>query len=402
MTWFHDKDAQELLVWVYGHAGVGKSAIMQTLVDELAKSLHLGASVFISRPNGRNSSQQLLLTVGYQLAVQIEEYSIYIAARLARDPEIVEKGMEEQFKVFIVEPFGARKIGASAKPLAVILDGLDELDKYESQIEIIRLVANFALEHPDAPLRWAIASRPEPHIVDMFNGEDVVHTCRKIHVPVDHAGVTDFLRDNLERIRKNFPRTVPKEWPSEEQFWKLVYRASGHFMFANTVIRFIENPQYANPVTRLNQVLSALDGAAATSHAHPLAALDALYASILSMIPHDVWPTTKRVLGALLYPFGNQETGLGCISVVLGLDLNDVYASVNGCYSFMELSDLENAYKHFIAFYHTSFGDYMLDPARSQNFHISMGDVKEDIFKSALNVWQKFKANHPPMPGVLA
>jgi hypothetical protein len=405
MNWFYDKDTQELLIWVYGHAGVGKSAIMQTLADELAESLHLGASVFISRPNGRNSSRQLFLTVGYQLAVQIEEYSTYITEQLARDPKIVEKGMEEQFKIFIVEPFVARKIGASAEPWAVLLDGLDELDEHESQTEIIRLVANFVLEHPDAPLRWAIASRAEPHIVDMFDGEDVVRACRQMDVPVDDEDVECFLRDNLERIREKFRRTVPKEWPREEQFWELVYRASGHFMFANTVIRFIENPQYADPVTRLNQVLSALDGPAATSHAHPLAALDALYANILSMIPHDVWPTTKRVLGALLYHNKEEweprlET-LGGISVFLALDLNTVYASVNGCYSFMKLTDPEYAFTESTAFYHASFGDYLRDPARSQNFCVSMADVEEDIVKSALNVWQRFKANHSLIPGVL-
>jgi hypothetical protein len=374
---------------------------MQTLADKLAESLHLGASVFISRPNKRNSSRQLFLTVGYELAIHIEEYSVYITEQLARDPKIVEKGMGEQFKIFIVEPFGVRKIGASAKPWAVLLDGLDELDEHESQTEIIRLVANFVLEHPDAPLRWAIASRPEPHIIDTFDGEDVARACWKMDVPVDPEDVECFLRDNLKRIRDKFPRTVPKEWPSEEQFWELVYRASGHFMFANTIIRFIENPQYANPVTRLNQVLSALDGAAAASHAHPLAALDALYASILSMIPDDVWPTTKRVLGALLYKETHPFNMLGWMSVVLGLDLNTVYASVNGCYSFMQLSDLEDAYTVPTKFYHASFGDYLRDPARSQNFCISMGDVEEDILKSALNVWQRFKANHSLIPGVL-
>jgi hypothetical protein len=378
---------------------------MQTLADELVKSLHLGASVFISRPNGRNSSRQLFLTVGYQLAEHIKDYRTYIAEKLAQKPGLVDKGMEEQFKIFIVEPFGARKIGASAEPWAVLLDGLDELNEHGSQAEIIRLVANFVLEHPDAPLRWAIASRPEPHIVDMFDAKDVVRACWKMDVPVDPEDVECFLRDNLERIREKFPRTVPKEWPSEEQFWKLVDRASGLFILANTVIRFIENPRYADPATRLNQVLSALDGAAATSHAHPLAPLDALYASILSMIPHDVWPTTKRVLGALLHP--DRDRGipklemLGAISVVLGLDLNTVYASVNGCYSFMKLSDPEEAYMEPTVFYHASFGDYLLDPARSQNFYISMGDVEEDIFKSTLNVWQKFKANHSLIPGVL-
>jgi hypothetical protein len=403
ITWFYGKDTQELLVWVYGHAGVGKSAIMQTLADKLAESLHLGASVFISRPTGRNSSRQLFLTVGYQLAEHIKDYCTYIAEKLARNPGLVDKEMEEQFRIFIVEPFGARKIGASAKPWAVLLDGLDELDEHESQTEIIRLVATFVLEYPDAPLRWAIASRSEPHIVDRFDGEDIVHARWKMDVPVDLEDVEYFLRDNLEGIRKKFPRTAPKEWPSEAQIWELVQRASGHFMFAKAVIRFIENPQYADPATRLNQVLSALDGPAAISDAHPLAALDALYASILSMIPHDVWPTTKRVLGALLYRYWrvDQLNTLGMVSIVLGLDLNTVYASVNGCYSFMELSDPEDVYTGRTFFYHASFGDFLRDPARSQNFCISMGDVEEDIFKSALNVWQKFKANRSLKPGVL-
>jgi hypothetical protein len=403
ITWFYNKDTQELLVWVYGYAGVGKSAIMQTLADKLAESLHLGASVFISRLNKRNSSRQLFLTVGYQLAVQIEEYRLYITEQLARDPEIVDKGLKEQFKIFIVEPFGARKIGASVKSWAVLLDGLDELDEHGSQTEIIRLVASFVLEYPAAPLRWAIASRPEPHIADTFDEEDAMRACWKIPVSVDDAGVAHFLRNSLEEIRKTFPRTVPKEWPSEEQFWKLVDRASGHFMFANTVIRFIENPQYANPVTRLNQVLSALDGPAATSNTNPLAALDALYASILSMIPDDVWPITKRVLGALLHkhPGIPKLDTLGEISVVLGLELKTVYASVNGCYSFMRLSDPEDAFTESTVFYHASFGDYLRDPARSQNFCISMRDAEEDMFKSALNVWQRFKASHSLIPGVL-
>jgi Cdc6-like AAA superfamily ATPase len=63
ITWFYDEEKNKLLIWVYGPAGVGKSAIMQTLADKLAQSKHLGASTFVSRPNGRNSSRQLFITI---------------------------------------------------------------------------------------------------------------------------------------------------------------------------------------------------------------------------------------------------------------------------------------------------------------------------------------------------
>jgi Cdc6-like AAA superfamily ATPase len=159
-TWFYNEEKNELLLWVYGPAGVGKSAIMQTLADKLAKSKHLGASAFVSRPNGRNNSRQLIITIAYQLAVHIEEYCTFVTEKLSRDPSLVTKGMEEQFKTFIVEPFVERRIGAGGHPWGIILDGLHELDEHQSQREIIHLVADFVVQHPDVPILWAIASRP--------------------------------------------------------------------------------------------------------------------------------------------------------------------------------------------------------------------------------------------------
>jgi hypothetical protein len=408
IIWFYDEEKKKLLLWIYGPAGVGKSAIMQTLADRLAESKHLGASTFISRPNGRNNSRQLFISIAYQLAVHIEDYCTFITEKLDRDPDLVNKGIVEQFRAFIVEPFAEKKIGANGKPWGILLDGLDELDEHRSQREIIRLISDFVVEHPDAPLLWVIASRPEPQIVDTFDEEKVVLAYWKKYVPANskesRRDVERFLRANLERIQKDFPRTVPKKWPSEEQFSSLAAAASGLFVFADTAIRFIEDPRYANPKARLGQVLSALNGLPApASHTQPFSSLDILYTSILQSIPSEVWLTTKRVLGVLLYARGKGQghvlTRLGSISVLLGLDLSIVYASVNSCYSLLDASDPKDADWRPATFYHASFSDYLLDPARSQNFYISIGDVEGDLLQSSLTIWQDIWTNCPPIPG---
>jgi hypothetical protein len=79
MNWFYDAKKQEFVLWIYGPAGVGKSAIVQTIADALGLANCLGASVFLSRPNGRDSSRSVTITIAYQLAVHIEDYYTFIS-----------------------------------------------------------------------------------------------------------------------------------------------------------------------------------------------------------------------------------------------------------------------------------------------------------------------------------
>jgi hypothetical protein len=154
---------------------------------------------------------------------------------------------------------------------------------------------------------------------------------------------------------------------------------------------------------RLSRVLSALNGLTPTSHGQPFASLDALYTSILDSIPSDMCPTTKRVLGALLYAQGagwrHTLRKLGAISIVLGLDLSTIYASVNGCYSLLSMSDPEDAGWKPVTFYHASFGDYLLDLTQSGKFYISIRDAENDLLQSSFNIWQDFQTKCPSVPG---
>jgi hypothetical protein len=219
LSWFYDEKKRELVLWLYGPAGVGKSAVVQTIAEALALAKCLGASVFFSRPNGRNISQSVFITIAYQLAVHIGAYCAFISEKLASDPELVNKGMKEQFKTFIIEPFVERKIDADGKTWGILLDGLDELDEHHWQREIVRLVTAFALEHPDIPLVWIISSRPEPHIFNTFKAKQTIPSYWEVYVPVDSPeacrDVERYLRNSFETIRQDSPRIVPRDWPAE-------------------------------------------------------------------------------------------------------------------------------------------------------------------------------------------
>jgi hypothetical protein len=131
-----------------------------------------------------------------------------------------------QFKAFIVELFVERRIWG-------LLDGLGEHRGTEDQCEIVHLISTFARENPDAPLAWVIASRPEPHIYDTFEEDDVSQSCWSEHIPIDSAeafqDVKRFLRSSFDVIRKKFRRSLPGDWPSDTDFLMLTHAASGVF-----------------------------------------------------------------------------------------------------------------------------------------------------------------------------
>jgi hypothetical protein len=289
------------------------------------------------------------------------------------------------------------------------LDGLDELDEQCWQREIISLISTFVADHPEVPLTWVIASRPEPHIFVKFKEQSSsLKECIPIDSPEACQDVKCYLNASFEKIRKEFPFTVPKCWPSETAFLKLAGAASGLFVFASVAVRFIEDSKCADPVTRLDLILSVIDGSKIASRDQPFAYLDALYTGILASIPSTMWSTTKRVLSAGLYIKQSNLrihwehqclNTLKGISAISGVNPRMIYVSLNDCYSVLRIPLPENAYSEPVAFYHISFSDYLMDSTRSNEYHISIESAEEDILQSLSIIWCDFRRNYPPSPG---
>ncbi|KAF9441859.1 hypothetical protein P691DRAFT_650370, partial [Macrolepiota fuliginosa MF-IS2] len=373
-AWMHNLVRKYKILWLNGPAGVGKSAILQTITKTEADSPTsiLGATLFFSRPNDRDDPQRVFTTIAYQLAVIYPSYRQYIVRLLTLNPVIVKKSIQEQFKAFIVQPFAIKELLAgSHDTILIVLDGLDECEGDHAQREIILLIAKFALQYPTSPLIWLIASRPESHIQDAFSEDAVQPSYTEMQVPADsdegRRDVEKYLRDNFAVIRKNHWRSIPsslQQWPSELDFTTIAARSSGLFIFPSTIIRFIGDDNYADPTSQLKKVLGDIKSTTQSIEGNnPFATLDALYTRILSEIPLDVLQTTLSLLAIHAtirsgWPFAD-------VCNWLGVPQGRAYGALRRLHSVLKIPDPENGFEEGLEAFHASFYEYLLSPSRS-------------------------------------
>ncbi|XP_006463165.1 hypothetical protein AGABI2DRAFT_207812, partial [Agaricus bisporus var. bisporus H97] len=228
--------------WVVGAAGVGKSAIMQSVVESLELVVNCHASIFFSI-NGRDNGTKAVATISYQLAVKSELYRQHIEKEITRDPALLRSSMAKQFLKLIVEPFIHNPRLNSAGHALIVIDGLDECKNPDTQLELLRLISDLCIEYPSSPLVWLIASRPEHHINAFFSQSNVAVAYEKEEIVVNSdeacADVERYLRDKLTEIKTKASDTVDPRWPDEQDLWKLANAAGGLFAYADTAVRYI-------------------------------------------------------------------------------------------------------------------------------------------------------------------
>ncbi|KAF9442961.1 hypothetical protein P691DRAFT_797764 [Macrolepiota fuliginosa MF-IS2] len=292
--WLQDLNRRRNFLWLQGAAGVGKSAIIQTLAESESKPNRVVATLFFSTLNGRNDPNRVWTTLAYQLAVQDPSYRAYMVELMSRDPRSLDKAMSEQFRKLFIEPLTQWGIGGGSTRWIIMIDGLDECRPPDTrsqaeasweraQCEIIKLISTFVSEHPSVPLLWIISSRPESHLRAFFSRADIHAAHWEVEVPIDSdeacQDVERYLRSGFEDIRKQYPYHIPpaSPWPCEEHISMIARSALGHFAFAATVTRFVEDPDIGDPIAQLCQILIMVDRQNMLSvEGNPLAALDAL------------------------------------------------------------------------------------------------------------------------------
>ncbi|RXW17101.1 hypothetical protein EST38_g8751 [Candolleomyces aberdarensis] len=341
-----DLDAQpKKMKWVTGPAGTGKTAIMGTLTDKCNKEGHLGASFFFSSSSasaGCRTKACFVPTLAYQLTRIHHGLKEAVLNAVEHNPEVFEKNLHVQMETLVLNPLrhvGTQGQNPASRPQAIIIDGLDECgivqffglegssreptipsrerSKEDDQLEILQVLQHATMD-PAFPFRVIIASRPERVFRLFFSTPDsgvqttsILTLDEKYRPDVD---ITLYLEATFSEIRRRWK--LSPTWPPPNVVPTLVKNASGQFIYAITVIRFLTQARTGNPHALLD---IALNTKPKNADINPFAHLDALYSLVLSSSPDPALSVGwLRIIDGLI-PFhaSNRRDGKGLRDIYL-------------------------------------------------------------------------------------
>ncbi|KAJ3561427.1 hypothetical protein NP233_g10204 [Leucocoprinus birnbaumii] len=367
------------LLWLFGPAGVGKSAIMQTIAENEHQLMRAAALFLPLYSAQRGRATRILPTIAYQIAQWNPLYRKYLVEQRFALNSFLESGISEQFRAFITTPIIDKGVFDGYKESFIALDALDqcgsnEVDKSVSredvQILILKLIAQFIQKYPAAPIIWVVSSRSEEHLKSAFSEIKVEHW--PVHVPIDddeaRKDVQIYLRAGFRGIYKRYQsRFRDSNWPSERKFRTVAHAASGLFVFGRDVLQFIGDRKIRNPVLQLEVVLSMIERSSTSQENHPFVGLNVFYKQIVIQLSRELpaHVDMQRLLGHLLLRerffadlplFGYS---LYAVSNILGLTQDAVYTALSHLHSVLDIPPPEIAHMRNIQFLHSSFSEYL-------------------------------------------
>jgi hypothetical protein len=323
----------------------------------------------------------LVSTLAYQLIQHksIDRLKEEVLTAIHEDPVVFKKRLDQQLKALILDPL--RKITGRSDPKTwpkvILIDAVDEcdadLDKVKSRKDARRAredthreilsVVEEAVKDPSFPFRIIVVSRPEPAIHTFF-ATTIAGTTFKLFLDDKYnpdADIALFFQAKFAEIRRRY--NLPADWVSRDAIMMLVGQASGQFIYASTIIRFIEGTA-CHPQEQLKRILEwrHLDDS------EPFAILDALYMGILQTSPSP--QLAVKWLSVIHLLRESHRTGDHLIKAFLETTPGETEYLLGDMTSLLGLSDGDGQTRFH--FYHKSLLDFLGDPKRSARLHVSV------------------------------
>jgi hypothetical protein len=396
MRWAEDPQDRHVF-WLNGLAGTGKSTIAQTFSKKVAqtKTLGLGASFFCSRDYlDRRELRNIFPTLAYQLAIQYPAFRRHIVRVIKQDPSVAQNSLISQFKDLIVDPLSSTNIRC-----VIVVDALDECVDHEPESALLSVLGRHVKQL--LSVKFFITGRPEPRIrtgfhlplLEPFTQIFKLHGVEQFDVDQD---IQLYLKEKLAVIAKrNNGFDLPNPWPCSGDLEVLTKKSSGLFIFASTLVRFIES-EYHEPSERLRLIISQSGN---TVNEGKLG-IDQLYMKILTHAFSDledtaVFTNLRRVLGTVVlafYPLSRSQ-----IAGILGMGTPLITISLQHLHSIL-LIPAEDSKE--IRVFHKSFPDFLQDRDRCSDpkFFIDSSVHHGNVALDCLKLLKKLKPNPCVLP----
>ncbi|KAJ3511970.1 hypothetical protein NLJ89_g3796 [Agrocybe chaxingu] len=433
MDWITSDDESASMMVLRGSAGLGKSALEQSVAEKCRKhGLYAAGFFFSTTSSNRNNGDTLIPTLVRQLMQVIPGLRELVEKELENDPHLFKLSREAQMERLLVKhiqitappispttpkPSRIKRIFSRQKPRTsstqapsmdsrstrqprlVAIDGFDECNDQTIQHDLLLILAS-ALTRLHYPFRFLIATRPESHIVQILQHHPSFQCGAVLHVNLNDTNADDdilFLPSyhvlysfslkydeflSSSGVIRRLPRTHPvgrylvPSWPTEEDVDTLVRKASSQFIYASTVMNFLSSPEH-RPDDRLQVILGL---SAPQVNETPFSQLDGLYTHIFSSIKREDLDTVNRILGIIVLAADDMAEITPCpcdLDEVFSFRPGDIELVLIPLASVISVSAPEEP----VEVLHASLMDFLLDPARSGIFALDITLAHDTLAK---------------------
>ncbi|RXW12286.1 hypothetical protein EST38_g13568 [Candolleomyces aberdarensis] len=394
-----------------GAAGSGKSALQQTVAERCETSDILAAAYFISSADPtRNTASAIVPTIAYQLGLKHECFRNSVAAAVKHDRHIFSRSLQSQMDVLVIRPFknlrSSKQLDVATFPYAILIDGLDECTgkpntssqltdfgaderrrAEDRQAELLVAIKHCILDN-DLPFRFFIASRPElPIRTALEPGGHLQEVAYHIQLSDKYDASGDMRKYLQRRFEAIGLRIGDSQWFTEGNIETLVRAASGQFIYAAVVYKYISEPR-TSPAERLRIILTWAPHEG--QMARPFEALDRLYTNILlgAKNAYEAVDTHRGrdfllLFNALYLTPGRcmlEFIAADILSGLLGIEARGEENLISDLRSLLTL-ETDSDGDLCLEVYHKSFSDFLEEESRAKDLYVSESRVHTHLAK---------------------
>ncbi|KAJ7121403.1 WD40-repeat-containing domain protein [Mycena epipterygia] len=360
-TWLENADTKNVL-WLQAFPGAGKSCVASSLIREPPPSTSIIASHFFQRhhTNFHGPASMCL-----KIAAALSNLDVQLGKKVAESLErkrvdFATERADELFKRLISTPIAESNNPLFNYPILVVVDGLDECGNREMIDQVLSCIIEWS--RLPTTMKLFVTSRNEPAIeaaltplasrLELSLGSDEAHS--DIHL---------FLQAQCAKIAAGLPRSLAPTWPGERNILQLGTRAAGLFIYATTLINFIQ----VDPQKQLERILRADLGNRGD--------IQTLYGLILELsfsenLDPDFFRDFRTIVGVIVL-LKNSNDSEAIITNVLGVEPTRLESVSRGLWSVMDHTDSGSLHLDLV-FRHQSFTDYLISGGCPEKFRVDL------------------------------
>ncbi|QRV96697.1 WD40 repeat-like protein [Ceratobasidium sp. AG-Ba] len=366
-------DESKRLLWVYGQAGLGKSAVATSLCQALDDQRLLSSSFFCKRDDPkRRSAQRALSSIIYGIASRHATYASALRKVLEEDPVLPTSPLQMQFNKLVLDLLGSFSSSTPDTHHAIVVDALDECGPEAERRQLLGFLVKMSELVPW--MRVVITSRPDSDIKDFFShANSSAFSSRDLHSYDASDDIRAFTRFRLGESTKG--RLLPEDSADE-----LATAAEGLFIWAHTACEFVLED--IDPTDALDIILRRSE----SGLSHPLDELYALtiQASVTKQrASNRAKAAVRKYLGAIIVCSARTPLSIPTLSRLLDEDqgANALQSTVDLLGSVLYI---DHSLGDVVRVYHPSFADYMLSKNRSGEFCVDLEDLNARLASCCL------------------